>query len=759
MPTNTSNALGTASQFMPRPRDVQAGGLSGVRSGGVSGSNYVSSATQLAGALGILGQTLADVEMSEQKRNEEYDLEVAKKAMAGETMESVATRGSLQILADKGLTTRDTGVGEALIDKQRGQMLSFAVTREFDNMVKDEPLPLTPEEYIAKYNEFVSAKYAHFTEKGVSNQTAFNEGFYEAHTSNQRTILSQYDTRKDKEDKEFALSTFNGSLGSAIENYNGTNKEGFTAQIINDYNQCKISGMFDTTTNITIAESAIKRLSASGIYTDKELKELASKMEVGLSPETLLPVTADKVIDINSYTTLTNATNANKLTIDTYNELEELKKLSVQDMIKAVSALEFTDRAKYARLAPHLTTLINEKKRAEEAEKARQAKIAINQQAKGMAISTVVSKITANLAGKAEWSDKVEVSYVDEDGVTKKRPATPEEIEQGVKVALAQYTQGKSPQDKNNIVLKVLGMPFASTYAQNYKNQGLYAINTMRVDDKGNLIGNTDVDNFYALYDTNPAEFARIFGTDLTGKLTVLSSMVLMTNDKDKAYREFARANVFLETNPKVKEAYTTEVSTKLAGASFDITGMDGNKISAMYSASPELLNTATTMGVYYRANHMDEYTLSNIQDMVSKSYTTYDGHNIIPKRIFSAQFPDVEDPIAVGKQVIDDIIINKYQGNYAEVSYNSATNEISIGYFPYPISQLRNQLMYMRKREEEQRAQQASVTTQQQQTVFTGYNTSQSGEYDAGTYNPTGMVNTSSGDEDSAGTYNPTGR
>ena len=136
MPTNTSNALGTASQFMPRPRDVQAGGLSGVRSGGVSGSNYVSSATQLAGALGILGQTLADVEMSEQKRNEEYDLEVAKKAMAGETMESVATRGSLQILADKGLTTRGTGVGEALIDKQRGQMLSFAVTRDFDNMVK-----------------------------------------------------------------------------------------------------------------------------------------------------------------------------------------------------------------------------------------------------------------------------------------------------------------------------------------------------------------------------------------------------------------------------------------------------------------------------------------------------------------------------------------------------------------------------------------------------------------------------------------------
>ena len=140
MPTNTSNALGTASQFMPRPRDVQAGGLSGVRSGGVSGSNYVSSATQLAGALGILGQTLVDVEMSEQKRNEEYDLAVAKKAMDGETLESVATRGSLQILADKGLTTRDTGVGEALIDKQRGQMLSFTVTREFDNRVKDEPL-------------------------------------------------------------------------------------------------------------------------------------------------------------------------------------------------------------------------------------------------------------------------------------------------------------------------------------------------------------------------------------------------------------------------------------------------------------------------------------------------------------------------------------------------------------------------------------------------------------------------------------------
>ena len=64
MATNTSNALGTASQFMPRPRDVQAGGLSGVRSGGVSGSNYVSSATQLAGALGVLGQTLMDVEMS-----------------------------------------------------------------------------------------------------------------------------------------------------------------------------------------------------------------------------------------------------------------------------------------------------------------------------------------------------------------------------------------------------------------------------------------------------------------------------------------------------------------------------------------------------------------------------------------------------------------------------------------------------------------------------------------------------------------------
>lgn len=746
MPTNTSNALGTASQFMPRPRDVQAGGLSGVRSGGVSGSNYVSSATQLAGALGVLGQTLMDVEMSEQKRNEEYDLEVAKKAMAGETMESVATRGSLQILADKGLTTRDTGVGEALIDKQRGQMLSFAVTRDFDNMVKNEPLPLTPEEYVAKYNDFVSSKYAHFTENGVSNVTAFNEGFYEAHTSNQRTILSQYDTRKDKEDKEFALSTFNGSLGSSIENYNGTNKEGFTAQIINDYNQCKISGMFDTTTNITIAESAIKRLSASGVYNDKELKELASKMEVGLSPETLLPVTADKVIDINSYTTLTNATNANKLTIDTYNEIEELKKLSVQDMIKTVSSLEFTDKAKYARLAPHLTTLINEKKRAEEKERERLAKLAINQQAKGMAVSSVVSKVTSHLAGKSDWSDKVEVSYVDEDGATKKRQATPEEIEQGVKVALAQYTQGKSPQDKNNMVLKVLGMPFANSYTQNYKNQGLYAINTMRVDDKGNLIGNTDVDNFYALYDTNPAEFARVFGTDLTGKLTVLSNMVTLKNDKDGAYREFARANVFLEANPKVKEAYTNEVSTKLAGATFSITDMNGNEVSAMYSSSPELSNTAITMGVYYRANHMDEYTLSNIQDMVSKGYTTYDGHNIIPKRIFASQFPDVEDPIAVGKQVIDAIKEKKYGDNYAEVSYNSATNEIIIGFYPYHISQLRNELMNLIKLEEEQQAQQASQQQQQQQTVITGYS-------------PTGVEDTRPVDEGTEGTYNPTGR
>ena len=165
----------------------------------------------------------------------------------------------------------------------------------------------------------------------------------------------------------------------AIENYNGTNKEGFTAQIINDFNQCKISGMFDTTTNITIAESTLKRLASTGIYNDKELKELASKMEVGLAPDTLLPVNADKVIDINSYTTFTNATNANRFTIDTYNELEELKKLSIPDMIKTVSALEFTDRAKYARLAPHLNTLINAKKQEEAAEKARQAKIAIEQ--------------------------------------------------------------------------------------------------------------------------------------------------------------------------------------------------------------------------------------------------------------------------------------------------------------------------------------------------------------------------------------------
>ena len=501
--------------------------------------------------------------------------------------------------------------------------------------------------------------------------------------------------------------------------------------------------MFDTTTNITIAESAIKRLSASGIYTDKELKELASKMEVGLSPETLLPVKAIDVIDINSYTTFTNSTNANKLTIDTYNELEELKKLSIPDMIKTVNALEYTDRAKYARLAPHLPTIINAKKTEEAAEKARQAKIAIEQQSRGMALSAVTSKITGHLAGKADWSNSVEVSYVDENGATKKRQATPEEIEQGVKVALAQYTVGKSPQDKNNIVLNVLGMPLAQAYTQNYKNQGLYAINTMKVDDKGNLIGDTDVDNFYALYDTNPAEFARVFGTDLTGKLTVLSNMVKLKNDKGEAYREFARANVFLETNPKVKEAYTTEMSTKLAGASFDIIDMNGNKVSAMYSASPELLNSATTMGVYYKANHMDEYAFSNIQDMVSKGYTTYDGHNIIPKRIFSAPFPDVEDPIAVGKQVIDFIRKNTYGDNYAEVRYNSATNEITIGYFPFSPSQLRNEFMYMKGLEEEARkAQQATQQQQQQQqqVVFKGYTpASDADEGSEGTYNPTG--------------------
>ena len=146
-------------------------------------------------------------------------------------------------------------------------------------------------------------------------------------------------------------------------------------------------------------------------------------------------------------------------------------------------------------------------------------------------------------------------------------------------------------------------------------------------------------------------------------------------------------------------------------------------------------------MGVFYRANHMDEYTLSNVQDMVSKSYTTYDGHNIIPKRIFSAQFPDVEDPIAVGKQVIDYIKKDKYGDNYAEVSYNSATNEIIIGYYPYPISQLRNELMVMineDKRIEQEKANTPPTPTTTQQ-VFTGYNTSQSGEYDEGTYNPTG--------------------
>ena len=265
----------------------------------------------------------------------------------------------------------------------------------------------------------------------------------------------------------------------------------------------------------------------------------------------------------------------------------------------------------------------------------------------------------------------------------------------------------------------------------------------MRVDDKGNLIGNTDVDNFYALYDTNPAEFARVFGTDLTGKLTVLSNMVTLKNDKDEAYREFARANVFLETNPKIKEAYTTEVSNNLSGATFNITGMNGQPFSSMYSASPELFNTAVNMGVYYRANHMEEYTLSNIQDMVSKGYTTYDGHNIIPKRVFASQFPDVADPIAVGQQVIDAIKWDKYGDSYAEVKFNSSTNEISIGYFVYPISQLRNELMYL-KGLEEQKANQPSVTTQQ--PILTGYS-------------PTGVEDTRQADEGSEGTYNPTGR
>lgn len=220
-------AIGTQRQFAKQPEMPYALSLNKFNaSAGISQRTDLD-AQRLASSLGLLGKNIMEERIADEKRTQDQAVLVnADKLLAGKTQEDLKKfdrMAALQNSSDE-FDLTDNRYAMAVLEKGIGKMASQYAKEQWANDPASEK-PKSVSEAVSLFNKYLQENRANFSDDGISNKVAFDQGYYEGAVQDTIKIANEADKRINDDKRQKMVMLGSSELQDLV--YSGAKGEDF----------------------------------------------------------------------------------------------------------------------------------------------------------------------------------------------------------------------------------------------------------------------------------------------------------------------------------------------------------------------------------------------------------------------------------------------------------------------------------------------------------------------------------------------------
>ena len=613
MPTEISNAIGTARQFTPQPDAVYQGRYQGL---GVSQGSYTQpKVVDVADNLAKLSEALQSYTVNHEKylsakgEIEATDMINGMSAGAIEKLNAIDA-AQLEGYVDSAANPYFTAYAEKL----RGTFLGSRMKQDYDAKYAMEPAK-SAEEEMKRYANFMNEwRDAHLENSAPQNQLAFDRGFYENSMVNMGNLATAWNKKKNEEDVVVTMANMQSELGDVINNSvdllraNGA----MTDRVQAIFNEGRLMGL-PPQYRQKLLEDFTQEIIKTGHIPAKRLSQMLDNviLQTGMDGST---IKASDLLDMQSVKTAASQYNRQFITQEKYDWVEKYRKMGESGYKKAIAEvtnLRTTDPEKaleYNSLLPELQSKIDR----DTAEKKMAMRQALSLRGRGGGGG---NPRTGGSSGGLTDADKIK-------GIIGAW-ASGNTVYDGV--AINSYklnTDAMYPVAWNELMY----------YAENGNSDAFFRLMDMKQladikssfgadlasklasikpsDDGGvNIGGDEAVMGLVKMITTNPNNVEHSFGADVAKQARFLKSLIDVSGDFDTGLRMYANYNnadpdVVAQNKDLVEEqmnGYTIEGVRHLdsvhSDGSYDTVRFDSNMNSDLRDEITDLATAYTTCG------------------------------------------------------------------------------------------------------------------------------------------------------------------
>lgn len=666
MPTDISNALGTARQFTPQPDAMYQERLNGVSAFQHQTAQGISNADLIAANMQKLTTAMRSYEMAEEKRRDEWGLEVAERAIASKTPEDLIKLDLMDALVTEG--GEDVGNNPyalAYAEKYRGENIAAEAKQAYDAEHYDKPAKSVQEEQ-ERFHKWME-QYPEM--KGLTeplNSTAFNKGYYASNSVNQMKLAMDYRQRQKEESLTHLYAGIKADIGSAIEKLPTMPSGEYTEVINKALAKARIMGL-DPRPRIELMEYAVYGALEQGHLSKERALQMLESVKVQSHMDGSETKLAD-VIDPHTVAKVADAYQARFFTEDRYNRIKDYSD-DVNMKRYYADAERIADPYEKARFLADASTIASQQDAANRRKAAEREKAALRAFNATAANAYLEANYDAYI-NNDEWDSFYNKPHIpliaDGKGNGGMRSPTKAEILEFFKSKQASILNRniqpyKSEETRMSEWMKLFSYePFREVkqaYIHDYEAD-IAKLNTasLKRDNDGNVVVSANIETLVSAYKVDPADFLKAFGNSLSKDVARIVRYANTGGSLEAGVEAFAEEN---SIDPELKTRYQNEVRAQISMSAYTIDDMHtaggGAMTTTWLNANEHASRQVEEQAARYRAHGYSTDAAVQMALEEVKKQSMYYHSAILPKSLFNGMGTTNDEAWAT--QVLDEIV------------------------------------------------------------------------------------------------------
>lgn len=631
MPTDVSNALGTARQFTPRPDSLYQG-----RYGGLSvqqATADISKSAELAENMNKLNAVVQGYLVQHEKYLDTRGQIEAENLINGLSADDIKKLSVVDAAQASGIvSSMDNPYFLAHAEKLRGTFLARQMKLDYDNEYAMNPSASLKEEqerfanYANKYKDNLFKSNSR-----PQNIAAFDMGFNENQLVNYTNLATDWNKKKYQDDITVTMASTQSKLGDIIQNSPELLKvNGAMTQAVQEaFNETRLMGL-PMSYRMKLLDDFATQIIQTGHLDGTRLEQMLDNVVVQTGIDGTKTV-ASSLLDMQTYKTyaakfneqfmtkqkedaINSYVNKGKAGMDAY--LADLEKMRIEDPDNAPA---------FANLYPQIKNGINQKEAERKAIAREKLKAQLEAQ-KEAKKSNDLRGAVVTWCNKGTFYNGMSISTIKMDK---------EELSM-VALPLLQQFQEQGDFDK---VTRLMSMPQMSAIRNDIAADITYKLDSILPASDGTVNVDSSTLALLQFYTNNPNSVEHMFGSEVAKRARMLNSLFTLHNgDMSLTLQDFATYN---SADPDVKNGHAEQVRKLIANTGYTAEGVlhlseDDNfdTISVPIASNPSLESAVTDLATIFCIQGLSTWdALNKAGYVISNNFATY--HNaVFPKGV-----------------------------------------------------------------------------------------------------------------------------